>query len=208
MDITVLRDYTKNKFGWSQHKLDEIINPVIKRLIDRKSQRSVQDYFKRKIEFQSLEDQMSKRVKAAVQRMDPNTPIDQQIATAEQPKSSKTGRKRKTNKDTKVGTDNAGPSQIKKNKLSEETVLNDPSVKVVSQTNDGKSNIEIQIPKSDRVQEFIPQREKDKLNLLQNKMKAIEVFRKTKLDKKKKTTKRRAILPKEKAELSESSDSN
>lgn len=203
LDITILRDYTKAKFGWSQNKLDEIIKPVLKRMQDRKTQRSVQDFFKRKVEFQSLEEQMSKRVKAAVQKMGPEGPLALEI---EKPtESDKPAPKRKaTKKDMSNSKSKAGPSAAKQRKNCEEAVLLNQGVKVVTQVKDGKSEFEIKIPKSDRFQELIPQREKDKRSLLENKMKAIELFRKTQLDKKRKSFKRKALQPKEKAELSES----
>lgn len=203
LDITILRDYTKAKFGWSQNKLDEIIKPVLKRMQDRKTQRSVQDFFKRKVEFQSLEEQMSKRVKAAVQKMGPEGALALEI---EKPtESDKPAPKRKaTIKDMSNSKSKAGPSAAKQRKNCEEAVLLNQGVKVVTQVKDGKSEFEIKIPKSDRFQELIPQREKDKRSLLENKMKAIELFRKTQLDKKRKSFKRKALKPKEKAELSES----
>lgn len=206
IDVNVLRNYTKAKFGWSQNKLDEIIKPVLKRLTERKSQKSVHDYFKRKTDFQSLEDQMSKRVKAAIQKMGSEGELEEETL-ANQEEMSKPGRKRKPNKTKAKNTIEAGPSKAKKTKT-EEKVLTDHSVKVVSEIKDGKSAIEIKIRKTDRYQEIIPQREKDKQSLLQNKMKAIEVFRKATIDKKKKLTKKKALVPKPDAGLSESSDSD
>lgn len=202
LDITILRDYTKAKFGWSQQKLDEIIMPVLKRVVEIKSQKSMKDYFKTKIGFESLEDQMSKRVKAAVQRIGPELPMVDEENTASE---TKPARKRKV----KISKESAlpGPSKEKKKKT-DDSVLKNLSVRVVTEIKDGKSELDIRINKTDRFQEIIPQREKDKQCLLQNKMKAIELFRKTNIDKKKKITKRKAILPKDKAELSESSDSN
>lgn len=201
LDITILRDYTKAKFGWSQNKLDEIIKPVIKRMQDSKKQRSVQDFFKRKVEFLSLEEQMSKRVKAAIQKMGPEQPVGEVTETFEE--SSKPAIKRKI-KSTGSKTSVAGPSAAKQRKPSEASVLKNQGVKVISHVKDGKSEFEIRIPKSDRVQEIIPQREKDKQSLLENKMKAIELFRKTNIDKKRKLVKRKALKPKDKADLSES----
>lgn len=181
-------------------------------MIDRKSQRSVHDYFKRKVEFQNLEDQMSKRVKAAVEKMGPERPTQENTCVDSMTENeSKPTRKRKVTKKAGKGKDLEipGPSISKVKKTAEDKVFNDHSVKVVSQfMQDGKSDIEIIIKKTDRVQEIIPQREREKQNLLQNKLKAIEVFRKTKIDRQKKTTKRKINLPKEKAELSESSDSD
>uniref|UniRef100_A0A2A4K1E7 XPG N-terminal domain-containing protein n=1 Tax=Heliothis virescens TaxID=7102 RepID=A0A2A4K1E7_HELVI len=202
LDITILRDYTKAKFGWSQNKLDEIIKPVLKRIKDRKTQRSVQDFFKRKVEFGSLEEQMSKRVKAAVQKMGPEGPL---VADNEETvDNTKPATKRKASSGTKGANKASTSTTAKKRKNVEENVLINQGVKVVSHVKDGKSEFEIKIPKSDRFQEIIPQREKDKKSLLENKMKAIELFRKTKIDKKKKHFKRKALQPKEKAELSES----
>ncbi|KAJ8726583.1 hypothetical protein PYW07_001281 [Mythimna separata] len=203
LDITILRDYTKAKFGWSQNKLDEILKPVLKRMQDRKTQRSVQDFFKRKVEFQSLEEQMSKRVKAAVQRMGPEGPLA--VETEKTGEENKTAAiKRKATKSNTRSTNKAGPSAAKQRKNDETSVLINQGVKVVSHVKDGRSELEIKIPKTDRYQEIIPQKEKDKKSLLENKMKAIELFRKTKLDKKKKQFKRKALKPKDKAELSES----
>lgn len=204
IDITIIRDYTKAKFGWSQNKLDEIIKPVLKRMLERKTQKTVQDYFKRKANIDSLEDQMSKRVKAAVLKMGPDPVLDDQLTTMSEDKPVKPCKKRKVTSDGAK----AGPSKSKQKKAEDEILFSNV-VKVVSETKEAKhSGIEIVIPKTDRYQEIIPQREKDKQGLLQNKMKAIELFRKTQIDKKKKSTKKKPILPKPEAELSESSDSN
>lgn len=198
IDITILRDYTKSKFGWSQHKLDEIIKPVLKRMLERKTQRTVHDYFKRKIDFQSLEEQMSKRVKAAVQKMGPETPM-QETNEKEVTKA----KKRKAGKNKNVDDcAKAGPSKAKQSKNEDITEIE--QVVRSSFINNTENKFDIKIPKSDRVQEIIPQRERDKQHLLENKLKAIEVFRKTKIDCKKKTTKRKLPVPKEEAELSES----
>ncbi|XP_045766289.1 DNA excision repair protein ERCC-5 isoform X2 [Maniola jurtina] len=199
LDITILRDYTKAKFGWSQNKLDEIIKPVLKRLLDRKNQKTVYDYFKRKLEFQSLEDQMSKRVKAAVQKMGPEGSLmkendNTEIINDKQ----KTKRKRKTK--TKDSHE-ASPSKITKH---EDELKNIDQVVKSTVVNDSEKVFDINVQKSGRYQEIIPQREKDKQHLLENKLKAIELFRKTKIDRKTKKTKRKLPVPKERAELSES----
>lgn len=216
IDITLLRDYTKAKFGWSQNKLDEIVKPVLKRMLERKSQKSVHDYFKKKIDVSSLDNQISKRVKAAIQKMGPEASHEELdvlnvmgVNVLNEP--SAAVKKRKYNKKTNVQellNNEAGPSKPKQKKSNADSLPTTAlGIKVVSQTEDdntGKSTIHINIPKTDRFQEIIPQREKDKHSILQNKMKAIEIFRKTKMDRKKKTTKRKVNLPKEKAELSES----
>lgn len=202
IDITILREYTKAKFGWSQNKLDEIIKPVLKRILDRKSQKTVHDYFKRKLEFHSLEDQMSKRVKAAVQRMDPEgsarTNDDLEIENNKQKPKRK--RKNKTN-----DANEAGPSKLKQKAIYEnDETKNINEVVKCSAVTESEKVFDINVTKSGRSQEIIPQREMDKKHLLENKLKAIELFRKTKIDYKTKKTKRRLPKPKEKAELSES----
>lgn len=205
LDITILRDYTKAKFGWSQNKLDEIIKPVLKRMVERKSQKTMQDFFKRKIELQALEDQMSKRVKAAVQRMGPGTSNAGDIELAPQASENKAKPPTKRKPAKSNAKNKAGPSAPKQKKNTEDRVLINQGVKVVTLVNeDGKAEFEIKINKTDRFQEIIPQREKDKKGLLENKLKAIELFRKTQLDKKRKTVRKKALKPKEKAELSES----
>lgn len=153
---------------------------------------------------------MSKRVKAAVHKMGPEGPVQENICNVnvleDEPIPAK--KKKLTKKAVKKGDPKEpGPSNSKVKMVAEDKELNMHGVKVISEfTQGGKSSIEIMIPKTDRVQEIIPQREKEKHCLLQNKLKAIELFRKTKIDRKKKTTKRKPNLPKEKAELSESSD--
>ncbi|XP_045512140.1 DNA excision repair protein ERCC-5 homolog [Pieris brassicae] len=186
IDITILRDYTKDKFGWSQNKVDEIIKPVLKRLLDRKNQKTVHDYFKRKIVCESLDEQMSKRVKAAVKKMDPNSQNDLEDVTNEKDKKVKTTRKRKAQNDELKNINGI--------------------VKVAK--SDEKPEFNFIIPKTDACHELIPQKEKAKQSLLENKMKAIEIFRKTKIDRKRRYTKKKPVMPKAKAELSDSSDSN
>lgn len=201
IDITILRDYTKAKFGWSQNKLDEIMKPVLKRLLERKNQKTVHDYFKRKIELETLENQMSKRVKAAVHKMGPSSEnIDEQ--TEQTVNVAKPKKKIVSNEKT---SDSKGP-KAKKSK-NDETAHIDGVVKT-STSKDAEKKFDITVPKTGRFQEMIPQREKDKQNLLENKLKAIEMFRKTKIDTKRKATKRKLPVPKDKADLSESSDSD
>jgi hypothetical protein len=217
MDITILRDYTKAKFGWSQNKFDEILSPVLKRIKERKSQKTVQDYFKRKVEFHSLEEHMSKRVKAAVEKLGPdnilelvdNNFIEEQLASENAYPIPSKRKKPNTKSKSKAAATKAKSSVrpgTSKNIMA--CKVDDPNVTVVSSILNSTSETDIIIPKTDRFQEIIPQREKDKQCLLQNKLKAIELFRKTTIDRKQKPTKKKVILPKEKAELSESSDTS
>lgn len=197
LNITVLRDYTKAKFGWSQNKLDEIIQPVMRRLLERKKQSFLHDYFKRKgSQSLGLEEHMSKRVKAAVHKMGPELEMgDNKDISKVKPK-----RKRKNvSKKGKQIIDEAVVTNTEQEEKKARLIT-----KKVKQPEVIDSKIEIKVPKLNRYQEIIPQREKNREHLLQNRMKAIEVFRKTNIDKKRVKTKRKAILPKEDAGLSES----
>ncbi|OWR49278.1 mutagen-sensitive protein 201 [Danaus plexippus plexippus] len=200
-DITELREYARAKFGWSQHKLDEIIKPVIKRMQENKTQKTVHDYFKKKLVLDSLEDQMSKRVKAAIQKMGTEA-SGEELNAPEKPKP-KRARKRSTNQDATK----PGPSKEKRKRRNDETKQISEVIQAAP-ANDPDKTFDIAVPKTDRYQEIIPQRERDRKCILENKLKAIEVFRKSKIDPKKKTTKRRLPVPKEKADLSESSDTD
>ncbi|KAL4712953.1 hypothetical protein ACJJTC_012023 [Scirpophaga incertulas] len=203
LDITILRDYTKTKFGWSQNKLDEIIKPVLKRMTERKSQKTLQDYFKRTVEYPSLDEHLSKRVIAAVRKLDPDISnedvLDEPVPVKKSKISTKSNKNKSKNKDS---LDQPGTSKVK---ITPEL---SGSNAFVSSIMSSKSSDDIVIPKTGRFQEMIPQREKDKKCLFENKLRAIEVFRKTSLDRKRKPIKRRALQPKAKANLSESSDSS
>lgn len=136
---------------------------------------------------ESLDEQMSKRVKAAVRKMDPNLENSvEEAVTNKNYQKTKPARKRKADNNELKNI-----SGIVKVAMSEE-----------------KPEFNFLVPKTDACHEFIPQREKTKKSLLENKMKAIEIFRKTKIDRKRKYTKKKTVLPKDQAELSESSDSN
>ncbi|VVC88947.1 unnamed protein product [Leptidea sinapis] len=179
IDITILREYAKSKFGWSQSKLDEIVQPVLKRLTERKSQKTVHDYFKRKIQIESIDDQISKRVKAAVKKLDPN----REYNDGEETKLKKTNEKNSKSKRAPKKKSNVDDSLSRINQI----------VKV-SNVEEKILTFDVKIPRSDMKHEIIPQREKVKQNLLENKLKAIEIFRKSKIDKKRKFTKRKPEL--------------
>nr|XP_023026256.1 DNA repair protein complementing XP-G cells [Leptinotarsa decemlineata] len=69
-DVVALSLFAREKFGWGSKKTDEILNPVIKRLEENQSQKSIKEYFKTKFKVDSTaaEGKMSKRVKTAVGR--------------------------------------------------------------------------------------------------------------------------------------------
>ncbi|CAG9835230.1 unnamed protein product [Diabrotica balteata] len=69
-DIIGLTIFAEQKFGWTMKKTEEILNPIIKRLEENHSQKSIKDYFKTKFKVDSLniEGKVSKRVKSAIDR--------------------------------------------------------------------------------------------------------------------------------------------
>uniref|UniRef100_A0A182TUK7 XPG-I domain-containing protein n=1 Tax=Anopheles melas TaxID=34690 RepID=A0A182TUK7_9DIPT len=97
-DADRLRDYARQKFGWSQTKTNDILLPVLKRLDERKSQSSIKNYFKVQSAVGHNRLKVSKRVQHAVDTMagkiDPEEetkPKKRSPAKAKQPG----GRKRK-----------------------------------------------------------------------------------------------------------------
>lgn len=69
IDIESIMELTKTKLGWTRLKTEEIINPVLKRLNEKK-QTTIRDYFKIQLEKKVFDTQkLSKRVQKAVGRM-------------------------------------------------------------------------------------------------------------------------------------------
>lgn len=182
-DIVGLIDFAKEKFGWTKLKSEEILKPVIRRLEEKHVQKSIKDYFatKHKIDIDSTQNKMSKRVKTAVSRMGKNP---NEASEPAKPKK-RTTRKHKTD-----------DQSLEKNKTA------DVKTSAPKRKPREKKTIE-------HIEEFIPQRERDKNDALRNKLKAIEIFRKSKQGPgfvKKRAQVIRKL--KEDAELSESSSSD
>lgn len=69
IDVEAIMQMTKTKFGWTRLKTEEILNPVLKRINERK-QASIKDYFQTQMQKKVFETQkLSKRVQKAVGRM-------------------------------------------------------------------------------------------------------------------------------------------
>ncbi|XP_044595804.1 DNA excision repair protein ERCC-5 homolog isoform X2 [Cotesia glomerata] len=192
-NLVLLQDYTREKFGWSRLKFEETMAPVMKRLLDNKSQKNIMAYFKVSTVPKSIEEKLSKRVQKAVRKIGAQDADDEDLVEeADQETNEEQGvKKRRTYK--------------KKTKIPE---LLDPAKGSV----DGETKEERikRIKEQEKMQEVIPQREKDKAEALEKKLKAIEVFRKSRAGPgnsgKKSLRKKRTI--KKDAELSESGDSD
>nr|XP_057664523.1 DNA excision repair protein ERCC-5 homolog [Diorhabda carinulata]XP_057664532.1 DNA excision repair protein ERCC-5 homolog [Diorhabda carinulata] len=70
-DITGLTVFAKEKFGWTMKKTEDILNPVIKKIEENRSQKCIKDYFKTKfkVDAKSIDGIVSKRVKSAISRI-------------------------------------------------------------------------------------------------------------------------------------------
>ncbi|CAD6216450.1 GSCOCG00004609001-RA-CDS [Cotesia congregata] len=192
-NLVLLQDYTREKFGWSRLKFEETMAPVMKRLLDNKSQKNIMAYFKVSTVPKSIEEKLSKRVQKAVRKIGAQDVDDADLVEeADQEDNEEQGvKKRRTyKKKTKI------PELLDPNKGSVDGETKEERIK--------------RIKEQEKLQEVIPQREKDKAEALEKKLKAIEVFRKSRAGPgnsgKKSLRKKRTI--KKDAELSESGDSD
>ncbi|KAL7304053.1 hypothetical protein TKK_0003517 [Trichogramma kaykai] len=259
-NLVLLADYVKQKFGWTKLKFEEIMNPVLKKMAEGKSQKGISSYFKVKTVPKSIEAALSKRVQNAVHKLHGKREESDEEASVssvkEKPKRAKktssksqektvesteeisttgvekpkrvrktTAKKRKSTKDEldqaeevvldpeakekyhevedgKVASQSENETtvtvRVKKAKLDEE----DPEKKL----QEHMEKIRRRRPLKGEVDDYIPQRERDKANALKVKLKAIEIFRKSKISPSKATLRKRAVRKvKKDAELSESS---
>lgn len=179
-DTFALIEYAKKKFGWTKIKSEEILKPILKRMKENLSQKTIKDYFKikHKIDNKEFDAMISKRVKKAVER---------------------------------IGKGKTDSSDEELKILKETKTRSKKKVKEIEKEVKEK----VDVPQSKRAvnlhnkKDFIPQKEKEKANLLRTKLKAIVVFRKSKQGPGY-TQKRKKLVrqPKEDAELSESSSSD
>lgn len=196
-NLTLLADYTRKKFGWTRAKFEGIINPVIKKYLSTSSQKTLLSYYKMHAVPKTIENSMSKRVQTAVKRLgfdgNPDTEVSLEPTEGVQEK-----KKRKYTKRSKKNADE-NPSQ-------------EGQLETISETPETSTGLEKKkevIKLVADVDEVIPQREQDKANALQKKLKAIEIFRKSKkgLGRTTKVKKKKNAILKE-AHLSESEDSS
>lgn len=233
-NLTLLADYAKKKFGWTKLKFDEIMNPVWKRFTETQNQKVIDSYFKVQYVPKSIETVLSKRVQSAVQKIgnkeqqvNENLVDDEGNVSTSKAKVKKSTRKttrvkrgKKSKDETELPViEEAVEDEIKIDTIEEienKNVAEASEVKneIKSESNDAgicetsKESIAKRRQKKiiPVVDEIIPQREKDKVNALKTKLKAIEIFRKSNkgLDR---VSRRKKVVKKikEAAELSESS---
>ncbi|KAJ8680734.1 hypothetical protein QAD02_016521 [Eretmocerus hayati] len=227
--LTLLADYVRQKFGWTRLKFDEIMNPVMKRFTEVKSQKDITAYFKVHTVPKSIEAVLSKRVQTALHKMSGKIQ-DEEVSDGESPAVTAKGKAKKPRKapvkgkkksknnpetssapETNEGEGEKSSTQNDDEKSKTESVDNEEIAEPVSVTSPGiagktRSRKLITLPDPDA---NIPQRERDKVNALKSKLKAIEIFRKSKKGLGKVTKAKKVVKKiKDDAELSESSDSS
>lgn len=211
LEVESIRDYAKKTFGWTKKRTDEIILPVVKRLNEKTSQQSIQNYFKITSVTSRKDLQVSKRVRAALQQMSGDP--DSSLAAADDVVEKKKPRKKTTKKPRKTGDgDGDGDDAPAVESTNSETVQNDGSQKararpkaepkprrkrkageesVQKQDQQGSGDSEpstsgtknIILP-DNPITAPIPQREKEKQIMESNRLKAIELLKKVKMSKK------------------------
>lgn len=212
-DVVGLVDFAKKKFGWTRTKSEEILKPVLKRLEEKHTQTKLLDYFKTKYKVDSgkHEQNMSKRVKKALDKIGKGADAEENEegeVQAEQSgviaKGKRVSRKRKN----VAETEDADVRVLKETKARSRRRLAQIEEEATEKLQEEKAK-KTRVASTLHTKEVIIQKELDKRNLLRSKLKAIEVFRKSKQGpgyvKKRQNVTRQ---PKEDAELSENSSSD
>lgn len=237
-EVESIREYAKKTFGWTKKRTDEVVMPVIKRLNEKTSQQSIQNYFKITDITSRRDLKVSKRVRVALQQMsgDPDESLmEQEDEVVEKKKPRKKPAKKTAKKSTELSnaddiaeaetsanvdgvvvipdsqseTEAQSQSQIeepvevkskakpkpKPKQKNEKTTRKRKAAQPVEQieSSDAEPGASTTINASIGVKKIvlpdnnepIPQREKDKEIAESNRLKAIEVMKKTKMGKKK-----------------------
>ena len=185
-DAETIREFAKQTFGWTYSKTNDILLPVMKKIDEKKSQQSIKNYFEKTGTTLSVDLHLlgvSKRVQKAVKTMSKDYDPNQESEEKPKEKKKRAALKKpnlslstkKNNKKTKV-------DKKVHDKTEEEVVIEEAS------TSSSSLEIKNAAAKAPRIPDFkppIPQREKDKDDQEKYKIKAIELFKKTKSIKKK-----------------------
>ncbi|CAO1355662.1 unnamed protein product [Diamesa hyperborea] len=157
-DTESLVEFAKMKLGWTRLKTDEILEPVMKRLNEKK-QTTMKDYFKSQVTKKFFDSgTMSKRVQKAVGIMAGNVSED------EEKKKEKAPKKRAIKTKKKAVEEKDGF------KIPDE----DQNIMLILRMSTGTRKT----PRIPNTKQVIPQREKDKEEQEKAKQKAIQMFKK------------------------------
>ncbi|XP_055300272.1 DNA excision repair protein ERCC-5 [Sitodiplosis mosellana] len=193
-EVESIREYAKKTFGWTKKRTDEIVLPVMKRLSEKTSQQSIQNYFKITGITSRKDLKVSKRVRMALEHMDPDTDpatFNDDVVVEKKPRKKATAKKEEQNPEATENdsTVKAKPKPRRKRKAIQETEVNkeqttdnntdEPCTSAAVSISVGAKKVVL--PDNNAP---IPQREKDKQIMESNRLKAIEVLKKMKAGKK------------------------
>lgn len=183
-EVESIREYAKRTFGWTNKKTDEIVLPVVKKMNEKSLQKSIKNYFKITATECRTDLKVSNRMRKALDQFS----IDIDPAASDDDNGEVIGKKkpkRKTEKkksESKPGDVKQAPKNVRKGRKKKSTLGSD-AVQEIDETPPSISTPEkkIHIPETDVP---IPQRERDKQILENNKLKAIELLKRQKKNKK------------------------
>lgn len=186
-DAESIREFTKSSFGWTRKKTDDILMPVLKKMSDKISQQSIRNYFKIQGVTSRTELVLSKRVKRALDKI--SNPIDESGLEADDGKRQKPSALKKVSskkrvKKIPVAADEAVPNVLPKARNTRKKKAKDDVESTAEASTSDAPNVSPYFatpskkPKIPDLNPPIPQREKDKSILEQNKQKAIALMKK------------------------------
>lgn len=164
-DVESIHGFTKKVFGWTTMKTDEMLKPVLKRINDKQTQSSIRNYFMIKSVLKPPSLKLSKRVQKAIDTMAGKL---NEIAPEELNKTTDPKRRGKMQNET-TKTHKELDNSVKSNCVSDV-----PSTSPVLAR--GTCKRSPRLPESNPV---IPQREKHKNIMRQNREKAAALLRKS-----------------------------
>lgn len=199
LEVESIREYAKKTFGWTKKRTDEIILPVVKRLSEKTSQQSIQNYFKITGVTSRKDLQVSKRVRAALQQMSGDQDSSMVADKVVEKKKAKKKATKKTSKtdggdnDTPLADnidlgivqkgENQKPKPRRKRKAQKESEQEQQHGDSGAEPSTSTAVKKIVLPENP-ITAPIPQREKEKQLMESNRLKAIELLKKAKLSKK------------------------
>lgn len=165
-----IREYAKKAFGWTRKKTDDIILPVMKRLTEKKTQQSIENYFKITGVTSRTDLKVSKRVRIALNQMCKG---DSDATSSTEEVIERKKAKKKSLKDKKqaapLKNDKNGKVDKPKRKRKAKTTPDD-----IDEPSTSTTTKKIVLPDNN---EPISQREKDKEIMESNKLKAIQTLK-------------------------------
>lgn len=168
-EVESIREYAKKTFGWTTKRTDDIILPVMKRLNEKMSQKSIENYFKITAVTSRTDLKVSKRVRTALNQMSGDPDATSSTEEVIEEKKIKKKPSRDTKRASTLKNDNNGEVDKPKRKRKAKTTLDE-----INEPSTSNTMRKVRLPDSN---EPIPQREKDKEIMESNKLKAIQTLK-------------------------------